>query len=942
MEVNILLNRKFIILATVIVLFFSFSAAYAAENNTIDEICVDENQAILEENDGIGNFSDLSALIENTPEGGILELDTDYQYDSSSGALGVNITKSITVDGKDHILDAKNSSRIFNVRADNVVLKNIVFKNGFSNNAGGAIYTNSNCSAVNCNFEKCWAANEGGAVYSNHSFTAVNCSFDNNFAYFGGSLFNCLAVNCNFTNNSANSGGALYDSSAIGSRFKNSNARDGGAISVQDYNYVISECSFINCSADTVGGAISFGINSQGTIENCIFEDGTSEKGGAIYIFTSADIKNCSFTNNGADEGGAIGFSSIAIGSVNDCIFANNRAAEGGAIHIFTSVEVNDCRFTDNSADLGGGIYFNDSNCLITDSVFTNSSIFSENQVNMHNVTVDGEIFNTKTVGNFSELSSLIKRTPSGNTLNLYKDYQNDDAFNEIVIFNSIRVDGKGHTIDANKKSRIFSIGTDEIPNGDVFLKNIIFKNGYSNDDGGAVYYCNTNALGTVFNCSFVDCFASGSGGAVKFAYTESKTVSNCSFVNCRAGGSGGALDISNGEHFDCRNIVEGCSFVNCSANEGGGAICVDTDDGFSILDRINNCRFIDCSAKDGGSINFYFNSKDAAAINCSFTHSNAKNNGGAVYVSEFSKSRIMLSYFENNTAESAGAVFGGIVFDCELKNNSQPEIDSPDNYAEIVPKDIVSNQDGIVTLKFPKDAKGKIEVFVNGNSKLTADVKDGAAKIDLSKSVGNHMVTFKYSGDANYTAFTKDSNATITVNPAKIVASNLSVLYSSGKTYKITVYKKAGIKASGVNVVVKLNDKSFKTLKTNSKGIVSFKITQSPGTYKIKITSLKRDVTKTLTVKHIVVLKTATVKKSAKKLILTASLSKINNKYLKNKQITFKFDGKKYSAKTNSKGVAKVTIKSSVLKKLKVGKKVTYQATYNKDTVKKTVKVKK
>jgi hypothetical protein len=84
------------------------------------------------------------------------------------------------------------------------------------------------------------------------------------------------------------------------------------------------------------------------------------------------------------------------------------------------------------------------------------------------------------------------------------------------------------------------------------------------------------------------------------------------------------------------------------------------------------------------------------------------------------------------------------------------------------------------------------------------------------------------------------------------------------------------------------------------------------------------------------------TVKRSAKKLVLQATLGKVNGKYLKNKKITFKFNGKKYTAKTNKKGVAKVTIKSSILKKLKVGKKVTYQATYLKDTVKKTVKVKK
>ena len=79
----------------------------------------------------------------------------------------------------------------------------------------------------------------------------------------------------------------------------------------------------------------------------------------------------------------------------------------------------------------------------------------------------------------------------------------------------------------------------------------------------------------------------------------------------------------------------------------------------------------------------------------------------------------------------------------------------------------------------------------------------------------------------------------------------------------------------------------------------------------------------------------------TTQKLTLQATLSKVNKKYLKNKKITFKFNGKKYTAKTNKKGVAKVIIKSKVLKKLKVGKKVTYQATYLKDTVKKSIKVK-
>ena len=88
------------------------------------------------------------------------------------------------------------------------------------------------------------------------------------------------------------------------------------------------------------------------------------------------------------------------------------------------------------------------------------------------------------------------------------------------------------------------------------------------------------------------------------------------------------------------------------------------------------------------------------------------------------------------------------------------------------------------------------------------------------------------------------------------------------------------------------------------------------------------------------VALKKVTVKKSAKKLVLQATV-KVDGKAVSGKKVTFKFNGKKYTAKTNAKGVAKVTIKKAALKKLKKGKKVTYSATYNKKTVKKTVKVK-
>ena len=87
--------------------------------------------------------------------------------------------------------------------------------------------------------------------------------------------------------------------------------------------------------------------------------------------------------------------------------------------------------------------------------------------------------------------------------------------------------------------------------------------------------------------------------------------------------------------------------------------------------------------------------------------------------------------------------------------------------------------------------------------------------------------------------------------------------------------------------------------------------------------------------------LSTAKVKKSAKKLVLKAKLL-IDNKAVSGKVIKFKFNGKTYKAKTDKKGIAKAAIKHSVLKKLKVGKKVKYSASYESKSVQKTAKVKK
>ena len=117
-------------------------------------------------------------------------------------------------------------------------------------------------------------------------------------------------------------------------------------------------------------------------------------------------------------------------------------------------------------------------------------------------------------------------------------------------------------------------------------------------------------------------------------------------------------------------------------------------------------------------------------------------------------------------------------------------------------------------------------------------------------------------------------------------------------------------------------------------------KIIDIPKKHTITTTYKGESVKNTVTVKQVLTASKVTVKKTAKKLTLKAKL-KINGKLVKGKQITFKFNGKTYKVKTNSKGIAQKTLHKKVINKLKKGKTYTVKVTYLKDTIKTTVKVK-
>ena len=116
------------------------------------------------------------------------------------------------------------------------------------------------------------------------------------------------------------------------------------------------------------------------------------------------------------------------------------------------------------------------------------------------------------------------------------KDYECENDFDSkgIIINQSITIDGQGHKIDAQGKSRIFKITADNI-----ILKNINFINGNTTDFGGAIYMDS----GSIKNCNFTNNTASQRTGAVCF--DSFGTVENCNFVNNTAFLWGSAIGMS-------------------------------------------------------------------------------------------------------------------------------------------------------------------------------------------------------------------------------------------------------------------------------------------------------------------------------------------------------------------------------------------------------------
>nr|WP_295000852.1 hypothetical protein [uncultured Methanobrevibacter sp.] len=209
------------------------------------------------------NFKEFEELISRGMEKVILTENVSMDdSEEETYMYGIEIFQdNLIIDGNGHTINGNNKISVFIINAK-VKLKNIVFKSGYSEYPGGAIFNDCDLIIENCRFENNCSEDYGGAIFnaSNSKLLINNSKFIENRANFGGAIFAD-------TNSELNLNRSIFKS--------NSSEFEGGAI----FN------------------------KAELSIYHSLFSENASFKGGAIYTECFLNINGCDFENNIASEG---------------------------------------------------------------------------------------------------------------------------------------------------------------------------------------------------------------------------------------------------------------------------------------------------------------------------------------------------------------------------------------------------------------------------------------------------------------------------------------------------------------------------------------------------------------------------------------------------------------------------------------------------------------
>ena len=348
-----------------------------------------------------GTFSDVQNGINQAQSGDTIYLN-NHTFTGSGSEISVaggwfSNKDKITIDGSINpnkggtgnemsTLDAKSSSRVFNIGASSITLKNIIITNGkYSGrdaNGAGVYSSGSNLVLENCVISNCEASSSSrgdvhSALYSENTVTLSRCTLVNNKAT---STYN--TVTNSYVVRTASFDGSMTDCIVRDNYVSSIGAMAIGITIVGSSSNKVSNTKFMNNYAtSTNGNAFGAALQVLGTVSNCTFEynqansDVNNSHAGALCFRPESTVYNCTFIGNIAYRGAATTFH--ASGELKDCIFINNTATGfGGAISTGydgttgQKVKISNSYFEGNAAPIGGAITTHGNDITVDNSTF--------------------------------------------------------------------------------------------------------------------------------------------------------------------------------------------------------------------------------------------------------------------------------------------------------------------------------------------------------------------------------------------------------------------------------------------------------------------------------------------------------------------------------------------------------------------------------------------
>ena len=664
----------FILLAVFIVGLNSVSAGEIDDNNvTLSESNVYDVESSLDSVDyadenvlsanPAGTFSDLQRVIdENT--NGTIELDRGYTYSSSADSnlvTGVVINKSLVIEGNFMKINGNNLARIFNISANNVVLKNLALLNGLkpgdtSVYAGGILWNGDNATVSYCNFtdirQDRYQDTHGVNIYFHGSnLTIDHCSFltnnNNNFnkraLYLEGS--NITVVHSNFTRFTC---GILVNNTDFANisdnRFTTMYAYTNSGQGLTNFNYPqyavnVDRLIFNN------------NYQSGGTTSYFYYINNFEFKGNEMRSMSLVDIE---YIYNAVVDGNYIYSLRETYGHNAFILISNYRAKNSNLTFINNRIDyIAQGRGPDVNIQEWANIFAKNNtwiNCIYTASDGSSRCIYMNNVNNLtfynntlynssHRVSlcyfgnVKGYIFNnTFELLGTAVASNGILQTAGGNTNIIIENNTFTDCFSE-------------HSDALSINGALWCLGGGTVIFNDNTAVNFTYTNKLA--VANALIEVNSGTI-TINNSKVINCSITGEDGCgLIYSHAANAKITNNQFINFSADISyGGILYNTAANVVFANNTID-----NLMDFTGYGGVIYNT--GASLLVEGNNISNVNAGTS-AGVINNTGNT--IKIINNNITNCSAEGDAGAFYIGG-KNANVSGNYFENVHADRYGVI---------------------------------------------------------------------------------------------------------------------------------------------------------------------------------------------------------------------------------------------------------------------------------------------